>query len=229
MPNPDADADAINAFYEKVKDVPGLTRIPTPDDTEGYNALLAKLGKPEEPSGYELPEVNDFEWSDDVADRLRQTALESGLTKNQFKEFATRVAEQEISTNRMNNETKMEIRKELRLDWGDTLEDREDLIRGWLDKSDAPEAMRNLLDNHELPVATMKWLHGVAKQFKGDVTPIRNDGASPAPSMTPSAAKERIQEILNHDAYFNAGDPRQADLVKEMVRLQELANPSSAA
>lgn len=229
MPSPDADAEAINAFFDKVKDVPGMTRLPTPDDEEGYNSLLSKLGRPEEPSEYALPEVGEFEWSDDQSSELRKYAHEAGLTKNQFAKFAEKIAEQQLSTNRMNNETKMEIRKELRLDWGDTLEDREALIRGWLDKSDAPESMRSLLDEKSLPVDTMKWLHGIAKQFKGDVQPIREDGASPTQGLDTMQAREKIQEILNHPAYFDAADPRHGDMVKQMVEMQKLANPDAAA
>jgi len=228
IPGEDASDEDKVRFYEKLSEVPGVARLPDPNSAEDMAKLLAKLGAPDEPQKYKMPEVDDFEWDEDVANDLRRYAQQAGMTPVQFEIFSKQIAEQERNADSESQREMEEQRKQLRLDWGETLESRENLIRGWLNKSEAPESMRELLDNRSLPLDTMNWLLSVAEQFKGDVSPVSKD-APQEPELDPTSAREEISKILNDPAYFNAADPRHKDLVNKMVKMQRLANPKQAA
>ena len=97
--------------------------------------------------------------------------------------LAKQIAEQEKTAELQSAQEIDDTRKALRLDWGDTLEERESLVRGWMEKSEAPDNLKELMTKRELPVETMNWLYNTAKQFKSDVTPISSDGSTPTPWM----------------------------------------------
>ena len=229
LPAEDASPDDLEAFFDKVKGVPGVAKLPALDDMEGTAALLAKLGAPAEHTDYKLPDLDDYSWDESKGETLRQLAQKAGLTRAQFNEFAAQMAEQDRQASSEANEAAETMRKELRQDWGDTLEERESLIRGWMEKSDAPDGMREMLDNRQLPLESMNWLYSVAKQFKGDVAPVARDGKGHDTDITPEQARDKIQEIVNHPAYFDAAHPQHKDMVKMMLKMQGLANPGEAA
>jgi hypothetical protein len=175
-PAPDASPEDMEAFYEKFSDVPGMTKLPGLDDIDAQVALLEKLGAPTEATGYDLPALEQFEWDDTIAGDLKKYAKEAGMTKAQFNKFATLIGTQEQQVASTNTTEREDARKAVREAWGESLGEREDLIRGWMDKSNAPEEMMELLNDKNLPLPTMEWLLSVAGQFKADVTPISKDG-----------------------------------------------------
>lgn len=229
IPANDADDDTKNAFYAKVMEVDGITRVPAHDDVEGINKLLIKLGKPEKHEEYKLPALDDFEWDDTIGNSIREYAFEAGMTASQFGKFATKIAEQERDANSASASDMVEQRKKVKDDWGDALIEREDLIRGWMDKSDAPEALRTLLNDGQLPLDTMKWFLDIASVFKGDVTPISKEKGTSDPIMVPSEAREQIPVVLKDLTNMRNTDPRYKDLQEKLVELHRLANPEKAA
>jgi hypothetical protein len=229
IPGEDASDEDRDAFFAKLTEVDGVARLPLSDDEEGLNALLTKMGKPEDHTGYKLPnDIEGFEWDETMGEALRQYAANAGLTTKQFDALSRQIAEQEQTAGREGNQALEDLRKELRLDWGDTLEDREAMIRGWLEKSDAPEDFKELFEERNLPLATMNWLHRTAKEFKGDVAPI-SKGQEGVPSMTPEEARHRRGQIINDMVGMPQTDPRYRDLQKELVAVGKLAHGKSAA
>jgi hypothetical protein len=223
IPGEDTSEEDKDAFYTKLTEVDGVARLPTHDDIEGVMALLGKLGYPEEHTGYKLPEVKDFEWDQDMGEALRKYAHESGLTPGQFEALATRIARQEQDADLISNTELSDQQKALRQDWGDTLETREDLIRGWLKMSEAPQSMTEMVNDRKLPLDTMNWLLGIAKQFEGDVTPVGGDGkGGPAP-ITATDAKIKIGEILKDLTGMRDSDPRYRPLQQQLVEMQRVA------
>ena len=228
-PAADATPEALEEFYQKLSDVPGLAKLPGLDDIDGQVALFEKLGAPTEATGYALPELEGFEWEEATGNELKKYAKEAGLTKAQFNTFASLIGTQDQDAGRVTDTAKEDSRKAIRDAWGEALGEREDLIRGWMEKSEAPEEMLQLFNDKNLPLPTMEWLHSVANQFKGSVTPISQDGGGRTPSMDPSQARMRIDEILRHPAYFDAASPLHQDMVAEMLKTQALANPVKSA
>jgi hypothetical protein len=224
IPGENASDEDRAAFTAKLSEIEGVTQLPLHDDIEGVVGMLKKLGYPDEHTGYTLPIEEDFEWSETMGEDLRKFAHKAGLTPGQFTAFSKQIMEQEkIAAAESSNELG-DTQKALRANWGDTLEDREALIRGWMDKSEAPQNLRKLLDERSLDVDTMNWLHNTAKQFKSNVTPITSDGKSNAPAMTPGEASAKITNILNDMTSMRESDPRYRELQMELVRVQRLAS-----
>ena len=229
IPGSDATDEAREQFFTKLNEVDGVTRLPTHDDIEGVVGLLKKLGYPEDHTGYKLPEVADFTWDETMGESLRQYAHKAGMTPGQFDAFASQIAQQEADADRQSLTALEESRKEVRLDWGETLEERESLIRGWLEHSDAPESMKTLLKEKNLPLDTMNWLYATAKQFKGEVTPLTADGQSPQPKLSPGEIHEKLQRVRLDLYNMTESDPRYKELQAEMVRLHKVAHSPEAA
>ncbi len=229
IPDAEADDDTKAAFYSKLAEVEGVTVLPTHEDIEGVVGLLQKLGYPEDHTGYKLPEIPDYEWNESQGETLRQYAHKAGLTPGQFDALAKQFAEQGQVTKAETENQLNEARKAIRMDWGDTLEDRESLIRGWLEHSEAPDSMKNLLKDRKLPLETMNWLHGIAKQFKDNVQPISSDGKGGEPVLTPGEAHEQIQNTLRDMTNMPESDPRYGPLKQKLVTLHKLAKGGEAA
>ncbi len=229
IPDAEADEDTKAAFYSKLGEIDGVTVLPTHDDIDGVVGLLQKLGYPEDHTGYKLPEIPDYEWNDSQGETLRQYAHKAGLTPGQFDALARQFAEQGVTTKAETENQLAEARKAIRQDWGDTLEERESLILGWLEHSEAPDSMKSLLKDRNLPLDTMNWLHGVAKQFKGDVQPMSRDGKGAEPTLTPAEAYEQVQSVLRDMTSMPESDPRYAPLKQKLVSLHKLANSGQAA
>ena len=229
IPSEDASDDDREAFYNKLAEVPGVAKLPLSDDEEGMAALLSKLGAPETPEGYKPPELEDFSWDETTFNNLRKYAKDAGMTTAQFNKFAKQLAQEQQQSSQEQQQAAEEARKALRLDWGDTLEDREALIRGWMDKSEAPEDLRNMLDSRSLPLETMKWLHEVAKQFKGEVNPISKDREATKVVIDPAEAREKIATTLQDMTNMSPADPRYQDLQRKLIEYHRLANAGQAA
>ena len=229
IPGEGASDDDRAAFYTKVAEVDGIARMPLSDDEEGLKALMAKLGTPEDTTEYKLPELDDFTWAEATSKQLKEYAAEAGMTVKQFTKLATKVAAQEQATTLEANTATDNTRKELRIDWGDTLEEREGLIRGWMELSKAPEQLRKQFEERNLDLPTMNWLNSIAKQFKGDVSPISKDGTTPSPLMDPVEAKTAMTGVLTDLTGMREDNPQYQPLKDKLVALQRLASGTRAA
>jgi len=229
IPGADASEEDRAAFFAKLTEVDGVAQLPLSDDAEGLKSLMAKLGAPEDVAGYKLPELEDFKWDEAQGDNLRRYALEAGMTAKQFAAFATNVAKQEQETGITAETALSALRQGLRADWGEALDERTALIRGYLQLSDAPETLIAGFKDNKLPLETMNWLYEVAKQFKGDVTPISADGKSPTPTMTIQEAYEAIPVLLKDMTGMRETDPRYKGMQQKLVELHRLAKPGEAA
>lgn len=229
IPNADADDDTKNTFYEKLKAVDGVARLPLSDDEEGLNELFTKLGKPAEYTEYKLPELEDFAWDETIGQQLREYALEAGMTTAQFTKFATKIGEQERTADTTSGSEAEARKAALRADWGETLEEREALIRGWMELSEAPTELRDLLEARDLPLATMNWLHGIAKEFKGEVAPMSKEGDREKSGTTPAEAREQITTIMRELTTMRETDPRYNDLKAKLLKMNRVASAAAAA
>ena len=82
IPGDDSSDEAHAAFYEKLTTkIPALIPIPGDDATEAVvKAYQAKIGIPETPDGYELPELPEgVEMSDEMEKSIREWAREAGV------------------------------------------------------------------------------------------------------------------------------------------------------
>lgn len=229
IPTEDSSAEDRAAFMERVKGIDGIAQIPTGDDIDGVMTLLGKLGYPADPTGYKLPEVEGFEWDEDVGADLKKYAHTSGMTPGQFDAFAKQIATQEKDAELTTGQALADQQRDIRTAWGDAMDEREALIRGWLTHSEAPASTLEMLNDRKLPLETLNWMLGIAQQFKGDVTPMSKDKQTTEPTLDPVEAKIELSRVLTELTGMRDSDPRYRPLQQKMVTLQRLASKSQAA
>lgn len=224
IPGDDASEDAKKEFRNKLKEkVPSLLDLPQESDDEGYNAVLARLGKPEKPEEYALPE-SDYSFTPEQAAHLREVAATAGMTKRQFRNLAKKYAEnagQQVAAFELEKKANDEaIRKE----WGVAAEEKYSKVVEFAKNSGAPAHFVKALEARSAKadeVLFMAKLMGAGKEgahIGGQDQPA--GGASG--KLTPYEAGEKINEILNNPAHpYHRGD-RVAQ--KRYMELIEMAN-----
>jgi len=228
IPGESASDDDKAKFTKKVLEkFPDLMPKPGVDDDENYAAVLASLGAPSEGSGYDLPELENFEWQDDLSGNLREIAHSAGLTKKQFKQWAknigTRNRDEGVAASNAHDEDMGNMKKE----WGEAFESKVKQLSRWLEDSEAPNGFVQAVKNKAVPSSTLKWLnslHDKSNPAEGSNVANQgyNDGEAP---ITPAEADAQIHEILNNPAYFDRFNPMQKVLMKKMSRLQKFKAP----
>lgn len=224
IPDTNTSPENRKKFYDKLAAVDGVTVLPTHDDIDGVVGLLRKLGYPDSPDKYELPELDGFEWDGNMAGDLRKFAHEAGLTPGQLQAFAARIAAQERDADTRDKQEHQTRYSELKETWGDAYEENKALVRGYLKQSDAPAETREALDNETMPASALKWLHDVARQFKSSTTPVHEDGRTMNTGETKLFLREKAQKIRLDMANMRETDPRYPELRRELITVhKELA------
>lgn len=227
MPSESASDEDKKAFTQRVLEkMPELMPIPDPDNEEAYNEVLTRLGKPKDPDSYKLPEIDGFDWPEDTLKELRDRASETGMTQRQFANYAKKLGTA-IRDGNAAAQTKLEEQQQqLKGEWGDALEQRQNQIGQYLEQTEAPQSLRDAVKNGKADPATMKWLHSMVKASGKEGQEGTDQGGPDGNTgrVTPDEARAEIQEILNNPDYFNAGSPRQKVLMQRMQELQKFAN-----
>lgn len=228
IPSEDAGQESWDTFNQKVLDrVPSLMRTPDMDQADSIEQVLTRLGKPSETDGYELPTGDDLNFADDQAAFLKKSALESGLTQSQFKQFAKalgeNVAQQELSMRDYMDTQKTNLKRE----WGAAVEERTNKVLDYAEVTGAPKSLIDSIRKGDVDADTMLWMHGQSKNM-GESGSIPKNGGDPAAAnrLTPEEANARIDEIYaNKDHPYHAGDP---GATKRFMELIAMSNGAAA-
>ena len=227
IPSENASDEDRQKFTQRVLEkMPHLTVIPGEDDDEAYARALAALGAPAEAAHYPAPKLDGFDWSEDDLADLRERAQAAGLTKKQFKQWATdigsRLRDERLEADETHNADLGSIKSE----WGAAFDSRVTQISRWLEDSSAPEGFVAAVKNKQVPSSTLKWLHNLhSKMNQREGGNVADQGLSgEVPVLSPDEAKMQIQEILNNPAYWDAASPSAPPLRRKMIELQKFAN-----
>ncbi len=223
IPSGDASPEAQAEFREKLKSrIPSLIEVPAEDDIEGYNAVLAKLGRPDKAEDYVLAAVDGYEVSDAETAYLRGVANESGMTKKQFEKFSKKFIEGNAAQ-RADMESAINGEREgIKKEWGMAVEEKYSALTDFAKTTGAPPSVVASLENRTASVAELKWLEGLQKAGVEKPAISAQQGSQGAGVMTPYEARERINEILNNPTHGYHRMEKQA--VARMLDLQRAAN-----
>jgi|TARA_E500000305_G_C4024533_1_gene240981 hypothetical protein len=100
------------------------SRIPIPKTDEEYKELYGKLGRPDDPTGYEtkIPEGMEAYFNENAVNDFKNIAHEIGLNQNQVSalmDYQSRSMQQELDTQpAMLSAQKEQTEKELKSEWG---------------------------------------------------------------------------------------------------------------
>jgi hypothetical protein len=216
-PGPDAKPEDRKAFVDRLLQIePALVYAPD-GDPESVNRMWRKLGKPEKPEEYVLPEAAKAAGLSE--NDLRALAITGGLTKAQFNGLAEVMAQATLEQKRVQALDRLALETE----WGEAKEERTLAAKA--------AAMKMGLTEPEVDALTPKQLKAFANVAKA-VGVNRNefrraaDGDN-ADVLDPGEARRRQDEIRSNpdytDPYKNPAKHRA--LVTEMGRLSPMAHP----
>lgn len=225
IPGEDAGDEARAEFNQKLlEQVPTLMVRPDFNDENLSNDFYKSLGRPDESSGYEIPEVEGIQIGEERAKALQEIAFGEGLTKKQFGSFlektlALDVAEMQSSAE-ASEQSMVALKQELGYAFTETLAEAEKVRAGFFPQ----------IDQAQLDPTTIKSFAAIAKQLGSEAVNLAGQAGVKEPTLTPAHAQEKINEI-NMNAthpYWVAGHPDHDAAVQKMLSLMRLAKPQAA-
>lgn len=223
IPGEDASEEDRKAFYEKIMEkAPGVMPRPTEDNMDEF---YKALGRPDNPDDYNV----EFDEDDVVPpdfESFSKLAHKYGLSQDQFRGILKDVvADQKVQLETQSAEQKQELKK-LSEEWGVAFDQNIGKVKNFLRLTDAPEGIVDLISNGAMSPEEIKWIHSIATQTKSP-TELAEQDKNYTAALTPSEARNRIQEMLNNQdhPYWNATDPRHKEAIDKMIEYQRAANP----
>lgn len=220
VPGPDAGDDALKAFHSKLAEkVPGLIPTPNPDDEEQMNALYKRLGRPDEPVGYEHPEgVDPTQYAE-----FAQLAHSLGLTKAQYNKMVAAVHEFGTKQQEAQAEAFVAAQRALKQEWGIVYEDNLQLVDAVMKGTGAPKHMLELAADGKLDPEATKWLYNIAKQLGTEGINFQKDESTTR--LAPAEALARANEIMNDTKgpYWDSAHPDHKRTIQQVVDLRRAA------
>lgn len=209
--------------------------IPKEEDSELWNDVWNRLGRPEEPDGYELDtdRLEDSLMDDEALSKVKEVAHEKGVTNDQFQTLVNTyldITNEKNETFRNETQRKMEEDIEgLKKEWGGAFDERSKV---------AQKAYNTLVGDNEALKAKMeqglgndpdivKMFYKIGNQLSEDAI----EGKSKSLSMTPDAAKAEIKEIRSQGSdgpFWNESHPEHEPMLEKVEKLYKFAYPELA-
>lgn len=225
---PFKDLEGLAKSYKHAASLVGVDkaevlRLPKAADAPEWGEVWNKLGRPEKPDGYEFPEGAVPEA---LADGLRSTAHELGLSKTQAAKLAGWYAEQRAGEMKQLAEQAVTT---LRGEWGKAFDDQLHAAKKALREVGGDDVMKVLdetgLGNHPAIIRMFAKLGGERGEagLKGGASGSMSGALTPAEAQAAIVSKQRDPEFMK--AYMNKQAPTHDAAVQEMAKLFEAAYP----
>jgi hypothetical protein len=231
--------DELAKSYKHLEKMQGKEHIPVPSDEndEAWQDVLDRLGRPEDPSKYELPNVADdakFSPSEEFTENLKQKAHDLGLTQKQTEEFfrwyVEDVGENYVEqVNQQAEEFRQEAEQKLKKEFGNAFNDNIKAAQEatkMLDEETGGEFAQMLeqtgMGNHPAMVKALAKLGNDMQEdtVGGDTQPV---------GRTPEQAQEEIKALKQSDEfmkkYLNRTEVGHDEAVQRMNDLFKDAYP----
>lgn len=218
---------------EKLKGMPPerLAAIPDKaDDADGWNALYAKLGRPDSPDKYEI--VMPSEGGDEEFAKWARGAFhELGITGAQARALTEKW--NEYAGQRMGADTesvKAEYAKEqeaLKKEWGASYEQNLSAVKMAATQLGIPKEQLDALEGALGYGGLMRHLLTVGTKL-GEDSFVNGDGGKASFGLTPAGAKAKLSELRADSGFADRlikGDVKAKD---EWERLHKIAFPEEA-
>lgn len=221
IPRQDDPQELKDAFYTKLKDVPGLVKLPTQGNKAEQDALFSALGRPMTAEGYKIEAPKDLPVSEDISKAFKGLAYNIGLSQNQVKAISDFQFSLEGELMKQNQAQVAATKEILSQEWGKEYDNRINAVKELINTyaSKYPEQAESLINSQiaNNPVV-MLMAAELAKTYKekGLITE-----KSPLQwGLTPDEAHEKISEVRGNPelmkAYLDDRHPNHKAVVEKM-------------
>jgi len=225
--------------YVHAQKLVGKDKIALPtdeNDTEAWNDVLSKLGRPDSPDDYQLPEVSEdsaVKMPEGMDQWFKTKAHELGLTNKQARElwggYVSEVAEKEVQNLQTHaQQQRQEAEKQLKSEFGNAFQEKLQDAREALKQYDVDGSVAQALDRTGAgnDPGVVKMLAQIGEQFRED----KVGGSSKQFSRTPQQAQQEINELKADSnfmqAWMNPSAPNHQNAVEKLRALYEEAYPN---
>lgn len=228
LPGPDASAGDQQAFYAKVMEkAPGLVRKPIAGDDESSNNFWQGMGKPVDIEGYAAidnmtPEQTKF---------MRETALESNLTAEQFRTFASKMAGQATQEN---EQVAFDAKTELEAlfhGWGMAKDSKMTAIKMMASQLGMDDSLMAAIEGDTPNAKVLALMETIVDKIGAEGGQLQQQiGEHGTAAMSPQDAEGHINDMMNnreHD-FWHPENPGHASAKRRMVELARYADPSAS-
>lgn len=231
-PGDDADEEQWNSFYGKVNELaPGLTRVPTKDDDEkGWNSIYSKLGRPDDVSGYNVPEIK---MGDDgvldqsqYADDFKKVSHELGITGKQFTGLMNWIGQRTVDRLDAGTQKRDEVMAGLKKEWGDGTDARIKRVNELIMEQGGKEAYESIGELGNNPYL-IKMLDKMADTLMDESSLERQGPAGDIATRT--AIEDEISTLKKNAAFLDRKDPDHQRTVERVNALYEKLETFKAA
>ena len=230
-------AEALDGYTNLEKMIGGDKIVLPGKDAkdEDWNAVYAKLGRPEKPEGYELKKPENFEaYSDDLATGFRAEAHKHGLSAKQAAALHDWwVGQTKGMLDQGGEAQKAQIEKaeadlavQIKTAWGAEKDEKMAAAKRAARHFGFDDATLLALESK---AGSFKMLDGLARMGAG----LQEDNLSGkgGPIIGADAARAELQRLESDKdfraAYLDRGHPGHAEAVQRMTRLSQQAAPNS--
>lgn len=211
---------------EKFKGVGEHLVIPETEDTDGWNELYNKIGRPETHDKYELSYGGNVEVSEELTGQFKQFAHGLGLTQNQFNKVVNfqleAVAAQTEAYNNQTAAQKEENIQALKQKWGEA--NYEAKVKGARIIADSLGIYQTLeAKGLASDPKIIEMLDTIASKTAEDVI-------TPTPPVTPQKTpQQELDKIMKSEAYNKKFHRDHKETMKRFMELNQIIANSGQA
>lgn len=218
LPTDEAGQEDINKVVEKVlgNERLGLMKKPDVENPELMAEVYQALGRPEDASGYTVPEDINGE----LFGSLSETALELGLSKRQYEGMAAALGKQQMDDYTRHEEQKAQGIAQLKGELGPAYDQRLDRATKTAEALKAPQALIDALKDGSANAEAIRFMDNIATQLGVEGSQFANQ-IGPVTESTVADIQQRINERTKRMMSERLSPAEHQELIKRNVADQE--------
>ncbi len=219
IPTEEAGAEDIAAIQQKLleREYLGLMKKPDVENPDSLAEVYRALGRPEDVSGYSVPE----EVNGELFGSMAETALELGLSNRQYEGLAKKFADQQTVEFQQYEEQRTQEVGQLRGEWGPAFDQKVGRAVKIAEALKAPQALVDALKNGSANAEAMRFMDTVATQLGAEGSQLANQIGQVTES-TVSDIKDRISDRTKRMLNEKMTRQEYDDLMQRNVKDHEL-------
>jgi len=224
-PSEEAGPEDWEKFRKSVMEKdPSLLALPDDPDSEVWDTVYKQLGRPEEASGYTIPEIEGLDISDDRLNFIREAAHKAGVGGRQFESVIGQILQADAEVMSGRESERLAGLEALHNEWGMAYDDKVARASKIAEATGAPKKLVEALSAGKADAATLKWLDSLGGSLGKEDAQIASQFGGSSDRMTPDEALARASEIMTKLDSMPPSDPAYQGLVKKRVENMRIAN-----